>query len=852
MAVDPNRQTFMQQLGEMRNIRTAQLRTNSTVERQNQSVTRLNTTMGSVLQANKQTNQILRDSASTQKQLVRQNDSMIRSLGNLSSTFARSISGLSSSLGRGAVGAAGAAGNAAMGVGRVSASAVAGVSSAIVSSLATVLPVAIAGYLGKTMVWDNIEPGTKKELQENFSGVMKNIFGGFKDTEFGKSVEPMIDRMEALFSALGDTLDDLGNKMGSISGKVGKKVEQVKATADVKGEALSRTVAPMINAGKVVKESMSGLDIGGVSLSDIAGTAMAAGAAKLGYETYKEGFGSSKAVKPSPLKPGAAAPKLSDAAKSARDFIGKNKLPGNVLDMLAGRMDFRILKAGGTFASKYMAEFKKVKLGNTFFVLGILMELGMAKFVHEEINIMVQERDPPDFTQEEAQALHDWVDAQKWGSIIGGATLGTLGAIGGGVVGSIAGPLAPYIALGAGALSSYYGAQAGQALAGKLVTLPESITKPREGIAPTSPGEAVNQRLGGASEKPQGSLTPSSGTVSSGNKNIDFVTNRRKREGSRQNPYQSAEGGTPTVGIGHKLSEEEKKAGGVFIDGKLVPLDLGNVKGPGSSEKGKKQLTEEQVEKLYAQDQQKMMGYVRAGIGKEAFDKLSPDQQWALTDLAFAMGPGFAKDPKLKKMIESGDTKGVAEFIRSRGRYYTKDKKKIKSAQHEMAAEGRADLYAGGGSLTGGGGGQTMLAEGGKPAAGEDGGASPTAGMTFSERLAYYSKKKKEGKEGGEQVATGEAAAKPEEKKSMLAGFGSMISTSYADMKDMLLKGVEENMQREADSSAGTVINYNGGETNVNSNSGGGGGGSVPAYNPIAPSPGYQTQFTSIAGVQRA
>lgn len=836
MAADPNRQTLMQQLSEMRATRMQQMRSGG---QQSQL-------MGRQVQLTQSMNAALQNNT---RQLGTLNTTMSAGFRNLSSSFTRSVAGLSSAIGRTAMGGAGAAGSAAMGVGRVSASAVSGLSSAIVSSLSSVLPMAIAGYLGKTLVWDNIESGTKKELQENFAGVMKNIFGGFKDTEFGKSVEPMMDKMEALFSALGDTLDDLGNKLGSVTGNVGKKVQSVKNKVDVKGEAFKRTVEPMEKAGKAVAGVFEGADIGGISLKDIAGTAIAAGAAKLGYESYKEGkFGSTKAPTPSPITPGGKPPPLSAPGNAARAFISKNKLPGNVLDILAGRLDFRIMKAGGVFAAKYAAEFKKVKLGNTFFVLGVLMELGMSKFVHEEINIMVAERDPPDFTQEEGDALHNWVTAQTWGSIIGGATLGTLGAIGGAATAPVTGPLAPYIALASGALASYYGSQGGKEVAGKFVSLPESITKPRQGVAPTSPGQAVDQRLEGKSEIPQGSATPSSSTVSSGNQNVDFVMNRRKREGVRQNPYKSAEGGTPTVGIGHKLTPEEMKAGGVFIDGKLVPLDLGGVKDPGSSEKGKKQLTKEQVEKLYEQDQMKMMGYVRDGIGKEAFDKLSPDQQWALTDLAFAMGPGFAKDPKLKKMIEAGDTKGVAEFIRTRARYYTKDGKKVKSQYHEKAAEGRADLYMGAGSITGGG--QTMLANAPGGEEGGDKGSSPTAGMSFSDRLAYYSKAKKEGKDDSA-VKPDDTTQKPEEKKSAFAGFGSMISTQYSDLKEMLLKGVEGDMERKVEGQqSGPSINYTGGDTNVNSNAGGGGGG-APAYNPIAPAASYQSQFTSIAGIQR-
>lgn len=175
---------------------------------------------------------------------------------------------------------------------------------------------------------------------------------------------------------------------------------------------------------------------------------------------------------------------------------------------------------------------------------------------------------------------------------------------------------------------------------------------------------------------------------------VDHVRNRPFREGFRQNPYQSAEGGNPTVGIGHKLSDREMKAGGVFIGGKLVPLQLNNVQPQHISERGPKQLTVEQVKQLYDQDHKHTEEIVRQWIGPDVFDKLNPDQKLALSDLAFS-GHGW-KSENLRTAVRQGRTQDAAAIIRTWGRYYTTPSgQRIVTPNLDKAAQGRAELYSG-------------------------------------------------------------------------------------------------------------------------------------------------------------
>lgn len=194
------------------------------------------------------------------------------------------------------------------------------------------------------------------------------------------------------------------------------------------------------------------------------------------------------------------------------------------------------------------------------------------------------------------------------------------------------------------------------------------------------------------------------------NKNFATI---KKREGFRTKTYASAEGGTDTVGIGHKLTDAEAKAGGVFIKGQLVKVDRNTP------------LTEQQVLDLYYQDINKHMMAARERIGKEAFDKLPGNKQYALAELSFAGGPGLISDA-LIKAIRQGDMGKAEQIIRQTGRYYTKDGQRVESPHHAKHADIRAEMFAKGPTGTSEGTAGATLASA-DMAIGKEGDLSPEA-----------------------------------------------------------------------------------------------------------------------------
>lgn len=177
---------------------------------------------------------------------------------------------------------------------------------------------------------------------------------------------------------------------------------------------------------------------------------------------------------------------------------------------------------------------------------------------------------------------------------------------------------------------------------------------------------------------------------------------KKAREGFRNKAYASPEGGTDTIGIGHKLSKEEQDRGGVFIGGQLVKADRNTP------------LTDQQVKDLYIQDIMKHADGAKRQVnklaGQDVWNGLNPMQQYALMDLSFAGGPGLiTKD--LADAIKLGDMSRAAQIIQQKARTYRKDGVMIESKHHAKHADLRADIFRGYDPLlTGGTGTPTALA----------------------------------------------------------------------------------------------------------------------------------------------
>ena len=161
---------------------------------------------------------------------------------------------------------------------------------------------------------------------------------------------------------------------------------------------------------------------------------------------------------------------------------------------------------------------------------------------------------------------------------------------------------------------------------------------------------------------------------------------KKAREGFKPKAYASPEGGTDTIGIGHKLSKDEQDRGGVFIGGKLVKADRNTA------------LTDQQVNDLYIQDVMKHADGAKRQINslakEDVWSRLNPMQQYALMDLSFA-GGGRMITQDLANAIKTNDMEKAAQIIQSKGRTYMKNGEMIKSKHHEKHADLRADIFRG-------------------------------------------------------------------------------------------------------------------------------------------------------------
>lgn len=182
---------YIEQLREMRALRTQQLRGMNTDQR---------------FYANMNANQ---------RALVQANQKLAASFDSMSKTFTSSIRGLTSAVGGLASKGASAAGSVAGGVGSIAGS--------ITSGLGKVLPFALAGLVGKMLIWDNLTGDNKERLTSSVSKLFSNIFGNLPDMFRGviqniiKSVSSMdiklpivgtlMDKAEAFFKLFGASIE---------------------------------------------------------------------------------------------------------------------------------------------------------------------------------------------------------------------------------------------------------------------------------------------------------------------------------------------------------------------------------------------------------------------------------------------------------------------------------------------------------------------------------------------------------------------------------------------------------------------------------------------------------------------
>jgi hypothetical protein len=509
----------------------------------------LDKTMNSVLRAQNSSIAALKDMNSKQNNISRQNEQMSKSINNLASSVTRSMGGMASAIGRGAGGAASAAGSA----GGAIAGAASSVASGVASAVAKVLPFAIAGVVGKMMVWDNLEDSTKKEMADSFGNLMRGIFGDLDTSEFGKSLKPITKELGLMVGALGDTLDGLSKKVSDMVSILSKSIggltgihkpggaEEAFDKAKQNAKVLSTTGGKI--SGDVVSVAKS---IGSIDSSDIGTAAIATGTA-----TAVVGAGVLAAgAKAKPQAPAAPAPqpttspqqKMKTAKKPRNlspDQIAKMqqamaslqkkgvKKP-SILHLIEELAQMQIFARGGDTLKRFFEFAAKYKLSTVGNVVQIVFIMGLGYLIYNEVESLYENGIIDE--DEKSEILSYLAKKESFiatGGIIGG-TLSGIGATAAGApviaaTGGVATPAVVTAGVVAVTAGSYGGSKAGEYLADKFLTAPGVLTKeytpvefagknlyePVGSVRSADDPRRFDRKRKGGTGKPQGAMSPS-------------------------------------------------------------------------------------------------------------------------------------------------------------------------------------------------------------------------------------------------------------------------------------------------------------------------------------------------------
>ena len=117
-------------------------------------------------------------------------------------------------------------------------------------------------------------------------------------------------------------------------------------------------------------------------------------------------------------------------------------------------------------------------------------------------------------------------------------------------------------------------------------------------------------------------------------------------EERRREAYKSPEGGTPTIGVGHKITAREEETGLIYIN--RAPVEWRNG------------LTEEQVDSLCMQD----LSWATRAVEKYVDVALSPNQRRALISFVFNIGEVAFRGSTLLSRLNHGDYAAVPGQMR--------------------------------------------------------------------------------------------------------------------------------------------------------------------------------------------
>jgi lysozyme len=829
MATSPDK-GFLEQLREMRNTRMQQLRQGGQqaglLNKQIAAITTLNKTMESVLRAQSSSNATLKNLSTSQTNVSRQTEQMSKSINNLSSSITRSMGSVASAVGKGASGAASVAGSA----GGAVVGAASSVASGVASAVAKVLPFAIAGVVGKMMVWDNMDDSVKKDLTDSFGGLVKSIFGGVDTSGLKKVTAPITKEFGIVFGALGDTMEGVTNKLSVLVKKFeGMSDNLERIMKGIKGGGDSSTSTPGRQKSMAEREARAtaatgkiiGQDIGNVAsaakdlLSENTGTAInvASGAvlAAGGYGTIKKLRGNEglKSVD----KPGLASSKdISRMQDKLSRFQNKQAVKKNIKGLLDNRIIQATKKIGGPIVGKAFDLLKKFpKLS----IAGALIEVGLLYIVLASVDGLFEEEE---ITEEERDELKSYFKKQSAVSAIGATVGGVAGGAAAGLFGVSTGGVGLVAAPALVALGGYGGKLVADYLGSQLIKVPDVLKEPSDRLDFATQGNVSklrDRKDPGGSGKRTGAITPSATMSDTQQVNltrslIDYI---KETEGFKARPYGDYK--QLSIGYGTKANSPDD-----VVD--------------------EKEAEKRMIEKL-TDFQKTVLSY----NNKYGYN-WTQSQIDALTSFTYNAGEG-----NLKKLL--GDGKRSNEEIAAKMKEYNIAGGKvnpglIKRREVEMS------LFAGGGNT-----GSNTIAQ-----------ASMTnQSLSYNENVARRRQEAKEAEkyEEGSDSLVGPVPPKPEKKKplsdfarqfsfqSFAEGFKTRTSelenviNSMATVKDIKQSTTEIEKEKAKSMQGINIIDQS---TNVSSSSGGGGGGITVTPVTSDHSSNKNWQFNTMAGGYRA
>lgn len=869
MATSQN-QGFIEQLREMRATRTQQLRQSgqqsTLLNRQITAMTTLNKTMEAVLRAQTSSNTALKDINSKQSNISRQNEQMSKSINNLASSITRSMGSMASAVGRGASGAAGAIGSAGGSV----VGAASSVASGVASSLAKVLPFAIAGVVGKMVLWDKMDDSVKKDLTDSFGNLVESIFGSIDTSGLKKVTAPITKEFGIVFGALGDTLDSMTKKLSemvsilskSIGGLTGvntpggasESFDKAKANARVLATTGSKVGGDIVDVAKSIG-NIDSSDLG-TAVNVVAGTTAVIGTAAIltgkgtktpaaatpqpqtttTTTTSQPRMGTAK--KPRNLNPKEIARMQQAMSSLQKQGISKPSIMHMVEELSLGR----VIAIGGDPAKRFFELFKQFKATGIGVVVNVLFASGLGYIIFTEVESLYENGI---IDESEKREILEYLAKKETyiagGGIIGGTLSGAgLAAAVIGSGGTMTG-VAAYAAIPIVAAGSYSGSKFGNYFADKFITKPEVLTKNY------SPFEFATKNL----------YDP-----------VGTVEGRRSNKDSRRLDMkpQGAMNPSPASSTSESFERFKGAIGQAESGG-----DYGARNKSGSSASGKYQVIKDTFER-FAKDKNSPV----YGMTWEQYQKSSPQVQEALMDYMLQY---YVQVLSAGKVPINEQTLYLAHFLGAETAVKVYNADPNDSLSKYITKNGLYDLMIkqNPGLITPGtttGGIQLELGKrvssrmaGNRPSTSTStissfAAADPSTATTSTSYAENYARRSKEAKdaekyEEGSDSFVGPMMAKNEKSKpSALSAFASQFSiesfTSDFAAKTKELTDVVDSMFAAQTQQAPTIIADNSSVTNVTNNSSGGGGG--PSINQVISNhmSNMNWQFNTLSGGARA